>query len=111
MTYLLANAYTIAGGLLGSPPGGEMRAAARAAEEVSGDLFRHQLLTYQAFRLLTVRGVADAGTAAQVGASVVLADRPQGVTMQRLARMAAPQQSAHGCSTGYVSVHQDVHVR
>ena len=35
LTYLLGNAYTIAGGLLGSPPGGEMRAAARAAEEVS----------------------------------------------------------------------------
>ena len=38
LTYLLANAYTIAGGLLGSPPGGEMRAAARAAEEVSREL-------------------------------------------------------------------------
>ncbi len=37
LTYLLGNAYTIAGGLLGSPPGGEMRAAARAAEEVSAE--------------------------------------------------------------------------
>jgi len=31
----------------------------------------------------------------------VLADRPQGVTMQRLARMAAPQQSARGCMTRF----------
>jgi pheromone shutdown protein TraB len=35
LTYLLSNAYSIAGGLLGSPPGGEMRAAALAAQEVS----------------------------------------------------------------------------
>ena len=45
LTYLLSNAYSIAGGLLGSPPGGEMRAAALAAQEVSelSDSALHEL--------------------------------------------------------------------
>jgi hypothetical protein len=36
-------------------------------------------------------GSTSEGSAAQVGASVITADRPQGVTMKRLAALAAPK--------------------